>query len=268
MVSGSCQWYHCANWRGAPLINPYSILLSIGILVGLLWTALIGTQHTQSQDISGDLGQSVTRLDRGLIALLGGMLGARFAFVITHWDYYQTRPQEWFWIWQGGFSWVGALLGSLSLLIMFSLIRRRSFGKIVDSLAIPALIVGISAWLGCWLSGCAYGYRLESISILPASPDYFGNLSPRWPTQLVGGLFCLAMFLGLNLYPFPGYPAGFLTSVTILGLAISTWILSYTRADPIRMIGSMRLDTLSSAVIFSLAAISAITLALRQRNRS
>jgi phosphatidylglycerol:prolipoprotein diacylglycerol transferase len=214
------------------------------------------------------LRQAVARFDLGLIALVGSLIGARVAYVATHWDYYGFRPEEWIWIWQGGLPWIGALLGSLLLLGILNFLIYHSFGLILDILAIPALFVGISAWIGCWLSGCAYGYTLDIRGILPPSPDYFGVMGARWPTQIVGALLCFIALLVLISPKVPVRKAGLPGSLAILSIALSSFVLSYTRADPIRTLLGVRLDTIGSAFGVILAMVCIIYFTYQNKNRS
>lgn len=249
------------------MLNPYSLLLGVGITVGLLWIVLVDRWHSGSGAEPTSLPRSIARLDLGLIALFGGLVGARSAYVLAHWNYYQTRPDEWIWLWQGGLPWIGALLGSLLFLSVIDILFYQSFGKILDILAIPSLIVGIAAWLGCWLSGCAYGFSIDPSSFVPASPDYFGAMSVRWPTQIMGALLLFAMFLAINARSLSIKTEGVGGSLTILGIGLSSFILSFTRADPIPSVAGIRTDSIGSALVVLMAGICIMYFAFRNKIR-
>jgi hypothetical protein len=92
------------------------------------------------------------------------------------------------------------------------------------------------------------------------SPDSFGVVLSRWPTQIVGavcsGIILTGVVLLRDRLPRPGM----LASLTLGLLAIMMLLLSLTRGDPVGAIWGLRLDTIGAATVL-IAAV--ITLALR-----
>jgi phosphatidylglycerol:prolipoprotein diacylglycerol transferase len=188
-------------------------------------------------------------MDAGLASLAGGLVGARLTFVIVHSGYYLSRPLESFSIWQGGLSWFGAVAGSVLGLMVYSRFAKTAPWIVADMLAVPAMLVGASAWVGCFLDGCAYGYPVQSAWWPVRSPDWTGNFALRWPTQLVGSLLYLLSIAGLLRIAKVRSRPGIAACLSLALLSAIYCVLSLTRGDPIWMVFGLRLDTLASFTI-------------------
>lgn len=227
--------------------NAYPWVLAIGALISLLW---LGLQPTQRES------EVTVRIDAGIIALLAGLLGARVGYVATHWSYFSQRPDEALYFWQGGLSWAAGAFGALVGLGVYVLFSRRSFWRIVDALAIPAAIVASAAWLGCLIDRCAYGFKTAPGLLTPPAPDMIGNITPRWPTQALGGLISLVVVGVLYWLSHLDLRPGLLAALSLSLVALIALALSFTRGDPMPAFAGIRLDGLGSAAILSLGLIA------------
>jgi phosphatidylglycerol:prolipoprotein diacylglycerol transferase len=209
----------------------------------------------------------VQALDAGLIALAAGLLGGRAGYVASTWGYYSQRPQEALWFWQGGLSWASGAVGALLGLGLYSGLSQRPFWPLADRLAIPAALVALAAWFGCLLDGCSYGFRTAPGPLTPPAPDLLGNLAPRWPTQAVGVLASLTVLAGLIYLGGRRLPPGALACLSLAAIAAVSVALSFTRADPTRMLWGVRLEGLASGVVLALglAGLGSRMLAARPR---
>jgi phosphatidylglycerol:prolipoprotein diacylglycerol transferase len=188
-------------------------------------------------------------MDAGLASLAGGLIGARLTFILVHSGYYLSRPLESLSFWQGGLSWFGAAAGAVLGLIVYSRLARADPWIVADVLAVPAMLVGASAWIGCYLDGCAYGYPVQLAWWAVRSPDWIGNIALRWPTQLVGSLLYLLSIAGLLRIAKGRFPPGTAACLSLALLSAIYCGLSLTRGDPIWMVFGLRLDTLASVTI-------------------
>jgi phosphatidylglycerol:prolipoprotein diacylglycerol transferase len=73
--------------------------------------------------------------------IVGGRLGYVFFYNL---DYYWTRPIEWLFIWSGGMSFHGGLLGAIVALWAFSRRTKRTFLEVGDFVA-PLCPIGFGA---------------------------------------------------------------------------------------------------------------------------
>jgi prolipoprotein diacylglyceryltransferase len=187
-------------------------------------------------------------LNAALISLLGALLGARAAFVLTHLAYFGDHWLESPQIWLGGLSWPGGLLGFWVSLVLFSFFSRVSLGELADRLLplIPPLLVG--AWLGSWMSGVAYGpLAPESWWALPA-PDEWGTWSARIPLQISGALGSVTIFLGIEWLKPRFTRAGQAASLAYLMVCLMLLLLVSLRADPVPVWHGWRWDSLAAGV--------------------
>ena len=189
-------------------------------------------------------------LDAGLLVLLGALLGARAAFILTHPGFYQTHWLATILLWQGGLSWPGALAGFGLSLALAAGLARSSLGELADSLLplLPPLLVGI--WLGCWLTGVAYGPAAPQAWWGMPAPDEWGTWAMRFPLQIGSALLTLVIFWLIDrLRPWLKRP-GQAASLAYLGTSALTLAVACLRIDPVPMAFGWRWDILAG-IFFS-----------------
>ncbi len=250
---------------GVP-IYALSLLLGLGISLGLAWVAW-------SANASGR--DALRPVNAGLWMLLGALVGGRAGFVAANWSYFQAQPAESLLVSLGGLSWPGALAGALAALGLYAGITAQSLGVLADDLLPLVATLTVSAWLGCWLDGCAYGPPANVWWGLPAR-DEWGRLALRWPTQLLGALLALGWFWLLEVRmvyarssrtdsssPLPSRTtkAGYMAIWGLLGFSIQMVVLSFLRADPALYWQSLRLDTWAALAFSGLAGLALIVMA-------
>jgi phosphatidylglycerol:prolipoprotein diacylglycerol transferase len=244
---------------GSGVSNAYPIFFTIGALASLLWLVLENPSRARTPSPPAGETSTTMYLDSGLVALGTGLVGARMGFVITHWGYFAGQPAEIFWVWQGGLSWVGGVLGALAGLVFYSALTRRSFWALADALSLPSAVMALSSWWGCLIDGCAYGRQSQAGFFTPSITDMFGGQSSRWPTQTVGALYCLIVLAGIYGLRSRKLRPGFLASSSLSLIAAGTLALSFTRGDPALLLSGFRIDTVGSAAIL-LVALSGLAL--------
>ncbi|MDX1600468.1 MAG: prolipoprotein diacylglyceryl transferase [Anaerolineales bacterium] len=235
-------------------MQPFTILFTLGALGALVWLGLTKT---------GRVPQSAP-LDAGLSALAGAVVGARLVFVAAHLQYFRTAPLEVFWIWQGGLSGFGAVVGALAGAGIYASFSSQPFWPLVDRLALPAHAPAFAAWVGCLLEGCAYGIRLPNAAWIPASPDILGIAQTRWPTQSLGALATLLAVVLLASLRHRTSTQGLITSSALLYHGGVLLGLSLVRADPVPLVFSLRGDAVGA---IGLMAIGIATHLWRQAQR-
>jgi len=230
---------------GVPVFG-FSILLGLGAGIGLAWVVLSSPRK-----------QAHNRLTAGLWVLFGGLLGARVVFVTLNWPYFQAHLGESVLFFLGGLAWPGALAGGLLALGIYAWINHLPLRSLAD--AILPLVAGlaVSAWLGCWLEGCAYGPATNAWWGLPGK-DEWGAAAQRVPTQLLGALMTLLVIGLLDWSRKWLHRSGLAAALALLGLSLELFGLSFLRADPAPMWNGVRLETwvaLGFAVIAGMAII-------------
>lgn len=233
-------------------VPTYTVLLDLGLILGLVLAYFEGRRLLRSGE---------TGLDLGLWAIIGGVIGGRVAFVLANWGAFQEEPIRALRLWEGGLSFHGGVLGGLLVLLIFALLRDRrlpsrqsSFWQCADALT-PGIAVGIAfGWAACLMGGCAYGAVGEGFGYA-VLPDLYGIAAPRFVTQAVALGFSLLLLLGIWLlrghWPFPG--ASFLMYGLIYFAGM--FFLEFTRGDEAIYLGALRLaQVLNLALVLAAAA--------------
>jgi len=120
-------------------------------------------------------------------AVLGVVFGGRIGYTLFYnSSYYLSRPLEILYIWQGGMSFHGGLIGVVTVLLLFCWRRKLSL-LMVGDLAVVAVPIGLGfGRIGNFINGELWG-RVTSYSwgiIFPGA----GYL-PRHPSQLYEAFF-------------------------------------------------------------------------------
>jgi len=226
------------------LSNAFPWILTLAVVAGLGWLLLPAPTQPRGHPGRAAVGKPGASFDAGLAALVGGLLGARLGFALTHTAYFSQDAWEVVRLWRGGLSGPGALLGAVCGVGLYAAAARQPFWPLADSLAAPGLLVAAAAWLGCLADACAYGLPSSAPLPLPRLPGVMQVRLPRWPTQAAGAVACLAMLILVLRKGPTGMPSGVPALVAALGISLSGLLLSFLRGDPASTLGGMRLEAL------------------------
>ena len=241
-------------------IPTYTVLLDLGLILGLVLTYYEGKRQHERGTLA---------LDFGLWVVIGGIAGGRIAYVLANWGAFSEDWVSVLRIWEGGLSFHGAVLGGLMVMLVFAYSHRRdeqpvSFWQLADLLT-PGLALGIAfGWAACLMGGCAYGTLGEGFGYT-VLPDLYGVEASRFATQAVGLGYSLLLFLGVMLLhlrcPFVG--ACFLL-YALLYFA-GQFFLEFTRGDEAIYLGTLRLAQVLDLVLALAAAVALLVLWWRWR---
>jgi prolipoprotein diacylglyceryltransferase len=96
------------------------------------------------------------------------------------------------------------------------------------------------------------------------APDWYGLTNPRWPTQLIGALWALLLFLWLWLTRKKVWPAGTRYWLFISTYSLGAFVSGFTRGDDVPAVGGWRIDQILDALLFGIALIALARLRLKQ----
>lgn len=254
--------YPILTRHGSFFFYSYTAAMALGLLLSL---ALIHWQTRRQSPIPpaeqanavGPRPQSTI-----LISILISLLLSRTFFVAANWDYYAANLDETWLLWQGGYSYHGALIGGFAAL--WALLRRRGlpFAPVGGLLALPMALWSAFGWLACYLHGCAYG-RQAFIGPLAADlPDNFGVFAIRYQTQLMGLLLSL-LALVILWWARRRLPPRALFWLAVLLLSAARALVNAFRGDPMPLLANIRLDLLLDATLALIASIILIQDLLR-----
>jgi phosphatidylglycerol---prolipoprotein diacylglyceryl transferase len=244
-------------------IPAYTVLLDLGLILGLLLTYYEGKRQ---------LGKADLALDLGLWTVIGGIVGGRIGYVLSDLSKFRTDWVQVFQIWKGGLTFLGAFLGGLVVLCVFALAQRRSqdpvsFWQLADVL-VPGLALGVVfGWAACLLGGCAYGAIGNGFGYL-ALPTV-DDLAPqmRFATQIVGliqaGVLFILFWLMRGRWPFAG-AASLMYTLLYFG---GQFFLEFVRGDKALYYGPFRLGQIIELVLAVASAVGLLILWWRFRRQ-
>jgi prolipoprotein diacylglyceryl transferase len=176
---------------GSTIIYTHTILLDVGLICGLVVACLEGKRR----------GIAPERIvDAALWAVVAGIAGGRVGYVLANQEYFAENFGEAFYIWEGGLAFQGAFLAGLLALFLYSAFHKLPFLTLADTAALGLALGQVFGWLGCLMSGCAYGLESHGANSILARlsldlPDIYGISAPRFATQPLASAFSLAIFV-------------------------------------------------------------------------
>jgi phosphatidylglycerol:prolipoprotein diacylglycerol transferase len=173
-------------------IHWYGVMIALAFLAGL-WTA---TLRARREKIPGEKIADVT-----LWLMIGGIIGARVAYVTTYWrEEFADQPfSEVFMIQHGGLVYYGGLIGAIVGGAIYIRWKKMPFWRTADVLA-PSIALGnVFGRIGCLLNGCCYGRACSlpwAISF-PADNPLNPPTYPVHPTEIYDALLNFGVYLFL-----------------------------------------------------------------------
>jgi phosphatidylglycerol:prolipoprotein diacylglycerol transferase len=240
----------------------FTVLIDLGIVAGLGWLYRAGAAD-------GDAARARRWLDAGIAAVVGGLAGGRLGYVFANWAYFSGHVGEAVRVWEGGLAWPGAAAGAALALWMYCRLRGEPFWLLAETLTLPLLLLAALAWLGCAANACAPG-REVAPGELPAWfaqdwPDEFGIRALRWPVQLLGLAWSLALMAGLAVTRRQAWQVGVRPLLALAGIAAGGLALAFVRGDAMPEVSGLRLDAVANVAVL---IVSLALFAFRSRARN
>jgi phosphatidylglycerol:prolipoprotein diacylglycerol transferase len=169
-------------------------------------------------------------------SVIGVVAGGRLGYVLFYKPaYYFAHPLEIFYLWEGGMSFHGGLLGVILVMLFFARKRGVRFFTVGDFVAplIPlALAMGR---LGNFINGELWGRpsTLPWAMVFPQSGDGI----PRHPSQLYElGLEGIALFILMWWFARKPRPTGQVSALFLIGYGTFRFLVEFTR-EPDNFLG-------------------------------
>lgn len=233
---------------GPVAIHWYGLMYLIGF--GLVW--LLGRWRIQQ----GKTDLSMRDLeDLIFYCVLGVVIGGRMGYVLFYKPGdYLAHPLEIFYLWQGGMSFHGGLIGVVTVLLLFARKRGKSLFEIGDFIA-PMIPLGLAAGrLGNFINGELWG-RPTTVPwgmVFPQSGDGLA----RHPSQLYEmGLEGFVLFALVWWFSSKPRPSGQVSAVFLMGYGVFRFLVEFTR-EPDNFLGLLA-GGLSMGQLLSLPMILA-----------
>lgn len=274
-------------WGPQPIYS-YGVMLGVSLILGWQLIMVLGKRAGVAPNTLADL---------YLTAAITGLLGARFLYIFTHRDEFESAGQ-WFDLRGGGLVAYGGFIGGFIGTAVHARIAKVPLLRVGDA-ATPALALGFFfTRVGCYLYGCDFGTRLpesapgflawlgrfprwdESLHGLRGSPAFMHHVNayglardaqfafPVHPIQLYeAALGLLLAFLAAKLWPRRAFDGQVLLGFTVV-YGATRFVLEYLRDDPERGdIFGFSISQFFSLAIVPLAAIGYSVLRKKARER-
>jgi phosphatidylglycerol---prolipoprotein diacylglyceryl transferase len=180
--------------------------------------------------------------DMLFLGVLGVVVGGRLGYCLFYKpDYYLAHPLEVFYVWLGGMSFHGGMLGVILSQIWFAHSRGKPFWQVMDFVA-PCVPPGLAAGrVGNFINGELWGRPADPSlpwgMIFPQS----GSMVPRHPSQVYQFLLeGLLLFVILWLYARKQRKPGQVAAVFLIGYGVLRFTAEYFR-EPDSFLGLLSL---------------------------
>lgn len=243
-------------------VHWYGIIIATAILIGLL----LATKQAERFNIRED-----DLLDMFLIALPVSVIFSRLFFMIFKWDMFKNDLKRVFYIWEGGVTIYGAVIGAVLAVFIFSRIRKIDMWALAD-FACVYLPLGqaIGRW-GNFFNQELYGKNTDlpwgmTGSIIQSYPDPGIDPGvPVHPTFLYESIWNLIVFFVLLSIRKRNKVRGSVFASYLLLYSFARFMLEFLRVDDFQSGNNVRYNQVVAAVIFAGALIFLITSAVRQK---
>jgi phosphatidylglycerol---prolipoprotein diacylglyceryl transferase len=180
--------------------------------------------------------------DMLFLGVLGVVVGGRLGYCLFYKpDYYLAHPPEVFYVWLGGMSFHGGMLGVILSQVWFAYSRGKPFWQVMDFIA-PCVPPGLAAGrVGNFINGELWGRpadpSLPWAMVFPQS----GSMAPRHPSQVYQFLLeGLLLFIILWLYGRKQRKQGQVAAVFLIGYGVLRFVAEYFR-EPDSFLGLLSL---------------------------
>ena len=180
---------------GPLTVHWYGVMMALGFLAAFVSLHVLGRRDGRSFETLSDLTFWI---------MVGGIIGARVAYVTSEWGHFAMHPAEIIRVDRGGLIYYGGFLAAGVVLLVFARMHRERFWSLVDFVLASVPLAHAFGRVGCFLNGCCYGKATAGAMGVQYPLD-----SPAWCDELNAGLVSRYHAKSLAVHPVQLYEAGF-----------------------------------------------------------
>ena len=221
-------------------------------LFGFVGAWIYGVQRTKRADLDWTRRQVE---DIIFFGALGVILGGRLGYTLFYgWDVFIQDPLSIFYIWKGGMSFHGGMLGVFLAMLIYAHRTGKPFFEVTDFIA-PWIPIGLGAGrIGNFINGELVG-RVADPSLPWAMVFPFVDQQPRHPSQLYQALTeGLLLFLILWWYSSKPRPVMATSGVFMIGYGSFRFLTEFFRT-PDAHLGFVAFDWMTMGQLLSLPMV-------------
>ena len=223
------------HWYGLTYLAAFAMfmLLAMQRLKHEPYASLQGPQAWARKDVE----------DMLFLGVMGVVVGGRLGYCLFYKPgYYLANPVQIFYVWQGGMSFHGGMLGVIASQWWFAHSRRKPFWQVMDFIA-PCVPPGLAAGrVGNFINGELWGRPADPSlpwgMVFPQS----GSLAPRHPSQVYQFLLeGVLLFILLWLYARKPRKTAQVSAAFLVGYGVFRFTAEYFR-EPDSFLGLLALN--------------------------
>ena len=204
----------------------YALAYLAGILLGWFYAIKLSERDKDLRPNNDDIDTVITWLVLGII--VGGRLGYVFFYNFSE---YMSKPWEILFVWQGGMSFHGGLLGVVIAIIAYAKFNKFPVFALGDIIAAVAPIGLFFGRIANFVNGELFGKVTTNVPWAVVFP--YGGEVPRHPSQiyeaLLEGILLFTIIFFLSKSKRVRECQGFITGVFISGYGICRFIVEFFR---------------------------------------
>ena len=222
-------------------IYSYGFFVALGMLVVYCAALLRAEKFSLSRDTVSDL---------VFLLFVSGVIGARFFYVLQHFDEYQKEFIKIISIQEGGLVWYGGFMVALASGFIYAAAKKIAILRSLDFFA-PLVPLGQAVGrIGCFLNGCCFGKFTESSFGVLLS----GEAARRLPIQIYESAFLFLLATTFFLMPLRPLKEGQIFVQYVLFYSVGRFLLEFFRGDQL-LIFSFTIPQWTSLFLFLAALI-------------
>lgn len=227
-------------------VHSYGVMIAIGFIAALL----VGDYRAKKKGLDDDLVWSIF-----ICSIVGGIGGAKLLYYIIDIKNIINNPSILLNV-QNGFVVYGGIIGGVLLSWFYVHRKKTPFIPYLD-LLIPSVSIGQGfGRIGCFLAGCCYGRKTDSIfGIVFHNSDFAPNGVKLIPTQLISATGDFAIAAVLIFMSRKKKFEGQIAQNYLILYGIGRFAIEMLRNDPRGAVGSLSSSQIISIFIFATGVI-------------